>query len=144
MAETSVPSIKDFNFFFKIIFAYFVLQIMIIVLGPEEKVSTGAVVDKVARAEDPKKQLEKQRYTVSGFIFASIAMILFYITLVMFLDIPDYQINSIIFFVVFVSSLLKYLFDISLENYQFWVFIISFSSTFFDYYKIKNATLSQF
>jgi ABC-type multidrug transport system fused ATPase/permease subunit len=124
MAEPYIPSIKDFDFFFKFLFAYFFLQVWGLLIGQ------GANLRETFKGNDKKnkkdeKVLANQRKYLFQFIFLSTSMIIFAYVMIGFLDVPAREVGNVGVFVFLSASLLKYLFDFTVTDSQVRMIIFS-------------------
>ena len=124
MAEPYIPSIKDFDFFFKFLFAYFFLQVWGLLIGH------GANLRETFKGNDKKnkkdeKVLANQRKYLFQFIFLSTSMIIFAYVMIGFLYVPAREVGNVGVFVFLSASLLKYLFDFTVTDSQVRMIIFS-------------------
>jgi ABC-type multidrug transport system fused ATPase/permease subunit len=154
MAEPYIPTIKDFDFFFKFLFAYFFLQVWALLTGqgvnykenleaeeteedntntPPAGIAKKMVADlfkKAAEATEEAREREaerlaEQRKYLFQFIFLSMSMIIFAYVMIGFLDVPARDVGNIGVFVFITASLLKYLFDFTVTDSQVRMIILS-------------------
>ena len=134
MAEPYIPSIKDFDFFFKFLFAYFFLQVWGLLIGQ------GANLRETFKGNDKKnkkdeKVLANQRKYLFQFIFLSTSMIIFAYVMIGFLDVPAREVGNVGVFVFLSASLLKYLFDFTMTDSQVRMIILSGLALYVDSFR---------
>ena len=148
MAEPYIPTIKDFDFFFKFLFAYFFLQVWALLTGQgvnykenlkaeEDETQTIGFTDiakkaskalkKAAKAAEKREaeRLAEQRRQLFNFIFISMSMMIFASMMIGFLGVPAREVGNIAVFVFITASLLKYLFDYTITDNQVRMIILS-------------------
>ena len=149
MAEPYLPTIKDFDFFFKFLFAYFFLQVWGLLNGQ------GANLRETFKAKDKKnkknkkdkkdkkdkknkkdkKALANQRKYLFQFIFLSASMFIFALVMIGFLDVPARDVANIAIFIFATASLLKYLFDYTITDNQVRMIILSGLALYVDSFR---------
>ena len=136
MAEPYIPSIKDFDFFFKFLFAYFFLQVWGLLIGQganlretfkgnDKKDEKDEKDEKDKKNKKDEKVLANQRKYLFQFIFLSTSMIIFAYVMIGFLDVPAREVGNVGVFVFLSASLLKYLFDFTVTDSQVRMIIFS-------------------
>jgi len=163
MAEPYIPTIKDFDFFFKFLFAYFFLQVWALLTGQDanlrETLKGKKAASKIKRAfkiaarklskkaeerkkreelaEERKKreELANQRKYLFQFIFLSTSMFIFAFVMIGFLDVPARDVANIAVFIFVTASLLKYLFDYTVTESQVRMIILSGLALYVDSFR---------
>ena len=136
MAEPYLPTIKDFDFFFKFLFAYFFLQVWGLLIGQganlretfkgnDKKDEKDEKDEKDKKNKKDEKVLANQRKYLFQFIFLSTSMIIFAYVMIGFLDVPAREVGNVGVFVFLSASLLKYLFDFTVTDSQVRMIIFS-------------------
>ena len=148
MAEPYIPTIKDFDFFFKFLFAYFFLQVWALLTGQDANLRETLKGKKAAKkprkakklskkAEERKKreELANQRKYLFQFIFLSASMFIFAFVMIGFLDVPARDVANIAVFIFVTASLLKYLFDYTVTERQVRMIILSGLALYVDSFR---------
>ncbi len=154
MAEPYIPTIKDFDFFFKFLFAYFFLQVWSILTGQDanlrETLKGKRTAKKPKKAKKPRKdkklskkaeerkkreELANQRKYLFQFIFLSTSMFIFAFVMIGFLDVPARDVANIAVFIFVTASLLKYLFDYTVTESQVRMIILSGLALYVDSFR---------
>lgn len=154
MAEPYIPTIKDFDFFFKFLFAYFFLQVWALLTGQDanlrETLKGKRTAKKPKKAKKPRKdkklskkaeerkkreELANQRKYLFQFIFLSASMFIFAFVMIGFLDVPARDVANIAVFIFVTASLLKYLFDYTVTESQVRMIILSGLALYVDSFR---------
>ena len=170
MAEPYLPTIKDFDFFFKFLFAYFFLQVWASLTGQDittedkrtkqdyekiitkleaksekkltfyEKIQlnaskTALIKMKENPISEDQEKLSKQRHQLFKFMFLSVSMFIFAVTMIGFLDVPARDVGNIAIFIFVTASLIKYLFDYTVTDSQVRMIILSGMALYVDSFR---------